>query len=59
MNILIDVKFYFSIQPLLLKGLNIYSFEICELFWYIKIENWVLGQLQKNTRYKTGTYLRT
>ena len=48
MNILIDVKFYFSIHPLLLKGLHIYYFEICELFLDIKIENGVLGQLQKH-----------
>ena len=44
---LIDVRMFFWTQPLLLKGLHIYYFEICELFWYVKMKNGVIGQILK------------
>ena len=37
----------FSIQPLLLKGVHIYSLGIHELFLDVKMENGVFGQIQK------------
>ena len=43
----IDVRIRFFIQTLLLKGLHKYSLEICELFWDVKMENGVFGQIQK------------
>ena len=62
---LIDVRIYifdicqdFLIQPLLLKGLNKDSLEICDLSWDVKMENDVLGKIQKNTRHKTGTHFK-
>ena len=46
-NILIDAKIYFSIQPLILKGLHMDSLEIFDLFLDVKMENGVSGQIQK------------
>ena len=50
---------FFLIQPILIKGLYIYSLEIRELFLYVKMKNGVFGQIQKNTRHKMGTNLKT
>ena len=50
---------FFSIKLLLLKGIQIYSFNISEILWDVKIENGVLIQIQKNTRHKMGTHFKT
>ena len=47
MNILIYIIIYFCGSTLLLKRLHIYFLKIFELFWYVKIENGVFGQIQK------------
>ena len=63
--ILIDVRFVlkrgqiFPIQPILLKGIHIYSLVICDLFLDVKMENEVFGQIQKDTLHKTGTNFKT
>ena len=41
-NILIDIKSYFSVQPLLIKGINTYPLNVCELFGAVKTENGIL-----------------
>ena len=45
--VLVDVKLYILIQPLLLKVLHKDSLDICGLFWDVKMENWVFGIIQK------------
>ena len=37
LNISIDVRIYFLIQSLLLKGVFIYSLDIHKIFWYVKM----------------------
>ena len=59
LNILMDIRTYFSIQRLLLKGIYLDCLKIFDLFWDIKMENGVLGETQKNTRHKMGTHFKT
>ena len=47
LNILMDIIIYFSIQHILLKGLHKYSLTISEIFWGVKMENGVFGQIKK------------
>ena len=47
-----------NIQPLLLKGLHKYSLDICELFWYVKMENGVWGEIQKTLDTKQARILK-
>ena len=58
LNILIDIRIYFSIQPLLLKRLYIDSLKICELFWYVKMENGVFDRKQKTLDTKQSRILK-
>ena len=44
----------FFIKLLLLKGIRKDTLDICGLFWDVKTENKVIGQLQKYTRHETG-----
>ena len=41
-----DVRF-FKIQSILIKGLHNDVLQIRELFWDVKMENWVFGEIQK------------
>ena len=58
LNILINIMIYFSIQPLLLKGLHIYPLKIRELFLDVKMENGVLGEIQKTLDTKRARTLK-
>ena len=49
---------FFIIQPLLLKGLDEDSLEICGLFWDVKMENGVLGLIQKTLDTKQANILK-
>ena len=46
LNILIDVRIFF-IRLLFLKGINIYSLEISEMFLGVKMVNGLLGLILK------------
>ena len=52
-----DIRIYFYIQPILLKGLNIDSLNIHEIFLDVKTENGVMGKY-KNFKHKTGTHFK-
>ena len=49
---------FFLFDPYLFKAIT-YYLQTGELFWNVKMENEIFGQLQKNTRHKTGTYFKT
>ena len=38
LNILIDIRIYFYILPLLLKGIHTDSLNISDIFWDVKME---------------------
>ena len=48
-----------SISPAPRKGLHKDPLNICELFLYAKIKNWLFGNSPKNQRHKTGTRFTT
>ena len=53
------INFIFIIQSPIFKGLHKDSLGNCDLFLDVKMENRVLGQIQKNTRHRTGTHFKT
>ena len=52
---MIDIRIYFLIQPLPLKGLQTDSLQIHEILLDIKLENGILGKILKTLETQNGT----